>query len=268
MKISIVIAYYNRLNLLDFTLKTIKNSNYKNFEVVIVDDASDPNQNPELIIKKYNFDIKLITIKKEDKKHMNSCIPYNIGFKETTGDIIIIQNPECCHIGDIMLFIANNLKENQYFSFSCFNFPQSNYNHDLHQIYQNNENYQNVLQLLNNITQSYGNNIQTWYNHKIYRPEAFHFLSAIYKKDLDRLGGFDERYAYGSGYDDGELIERIKHINMDVIYIDIEKNNPFTIHQWHPKITSINNAINADKNRIIFNQHMKELGINKYHSHV
>ena len=103
-----------------------------------------------------------------------------------------------------------------------------------------------------------------WYNHPIYRPVAYHFLAAIMKKDLDELNGFDERYAYGCGYDDAELIQRIKHNGMDIIIYPYE-NNPFIIHQYHDKLTQFKNMKNKDINRHIFNKHMDECGINKFY---
>ena len=96
-KISIVMAYYNRKEQLLFTLKTINDSHHKNIEVIIIDDASDESNRLENIIHNYPFYINLIRIEPTDKKHVNSCIPYNIGFKNITGDIVIIQNPEVCH---------------------------------------------------------------------------------------------------------------------------------------------------------------------------
>ena len=40
----------------------------------------------------------------------NPCIPYNIGIKAASGDIIVLQ-PEVMHIGDCLSFINDNLNE-------------------------------------------------------------------------------------------------------------------------------------------------------------
>ena len=132
-KISIVMAYYNRREQLLFTLKTIRNSQYTNFEIIIVNDASDKDQEIDDIPNLYNLDIKIINIRKEDKSWVNPCIAYNIGFKHATGDIILIQNPEVCHIGDCLTFTNNNLKRNDWLSFNCYgldNFEENKYIHD------------------------------------------------------------------------------------------------------------------------------------------
>ena len=68
-----------------------------------------------------------------------------------------------------------------------------------------------------------------WYNHSKYRPAAYHFLSAITKKNMLSLNGFDERYSNGIGFDDDEFLHRIKLMGLEIKIID----EPFAVHQWH-----------------------------------
>lgn len=257
-KISIVMAYYNRRNQVIFTLKTINNSQHKNIEVIIVDDASDKEHQLDDIVKNYDF-IKYIKIDKKDKNYINPCVVYNIGFREATGEIVIFQNPECCHIGDVIKYVNDNMKANQYFNFTCANLYDNNLNNTLYDLYKDNDSKNEVLDFINKLPSHMGNSI-LWYNHPVYRPSGFHFLSAIYKSELDKLGGFDERYAQGSCYDDAELIERIKLNNLDFRIIDANIS-PFVIHLWHEKSKVLNNMSLVNKNRLIFNEHMKELGV-------
>ena len=105
MKISIVTSYFNRKKLLINTLKSIKQTEFKNFEFIIVDDASNNDNKIDDLVYDFPF-IKLIRIEPEDKWYINPCIPFNIGFKNITGDIVIIQNPECFHTSDIISFVA------------------------------------------------------------------------------------------------------------------------------------------------------------------
>ena len=67
-----------------------------------------------------------------------------------------------------------------------------------------------------------------WYNHSKHNPCALHFCTAITKKDLEKLGGFDERYAGGIGYDDLDFINRVRG-RLKVKMID----SPFAVHQAH-----------------------------------
>jgi hypothetical protein len=98
-----------------------------------------------------------------------------------------------------------------------------------------------------------------WYNHSIYRPAAYHFVSAITKKNMDKLNGFDERYSNGIGFDDDEFLYRIKLLGLDVQIHD----EPFVIHQWHysennffAKSENVGEAIT--KNQNLFNNVTKK----------
>jgi len=77
-KVSIVMGYYNRKTQTLNTLKDFeKYSDKYNFEVIIVDDASNKENELDNIIKNYNIDIKLLKITTEEKEsRMLSCWRY------------------------------------------------------------------------------------------------------------------------------------------------------------------------------------------------
>jgi glycosyltransferase involved in cell wall biosynthesis len=225
--ISVVMAHYNRINLLRHTLKTICNTKSKDFEIIIVDDFSDTQHNlssiksefPQLKINLINMSDVVAT-----KTYVSPCVPYNVGFRASRGDKIIIQNPECCHVGDVISYAENNLNDNNYLSYHCWSCDRPD------------------LNLLHT-----GRSIQIdkpqptkakWYNHKDHRPVAFHFASAITRKNLIELNGFDERYALGFNYDDTEFLQRIKNKNLKIDFVA----DPFVIHQYHGKM--FNNPLN------------------------
>ena len=56
-----------------------------------------------------------------------------------------------------------------------------------------------------------------WYNHSIHSPRHLHFTTAISKKALKELRGFDERYEFGMDYDDNEFIFRIKFTKIKLL---------------------------------------------------
>lgn len=227
--ISIVMAYYNRLPQLEHTLKTFENSSCNNFEVIVVDDYSFKDQSIDNLPHKYPS-LNLQIVKMQDishkKTYVGPSIPYNVGFRRSKGDKIIIQNPECCHIGDVISYVEKNLSENTYLSFHCW----ASGKREVEQIHKTN---------FLDINSSNGR----WYNHSIHRPASYHFTTAITRKDLIDLNGFDERYAQGFNFDDDELIERIKKKGLEIKFVE----DPWVIHQYHGK--GFNNPLNPVSNQ-------------------
>lgn len=240
--ISIVSAYYNRKDLLINTLESLKNSEVKDYEYIVVDDVSSTEHRIEDLQILYP-NLKVIRINKEDKWWNNPCVPFNIGFKEIKGDIVMIQNPECKHIGDVMKE-ALKITDNEYFSFACYSLDEdTTYN-------------KKPFEILNIAASRDGQ--LSWYNHSLYRPKGYHFCSVITKKNLEFLNGFDERYAYGLAYDDDEFIFRINKKGIQVKIIDY----PFVAHQWHQSVNyshlDATNLIQKNRNLLI-NHTMKNL---------
>lgn len=184
MKISIAFHYYNRKNLLLNTLNTIVQSSFKDIEIIIVDDASDvEHQIFDLPSIFKQFDFKIFAFKKEEKWWTCPVIPANKSIAMCTGDVIVIQNPECMHIGDVLSDINNRIKKNDYLVYAT----KTN---------------------------------DKWYQHSIHSNRCLNFCVACLKEDLLDLGGFDERYAYGIWYGDDDLILRVRRKNMNIISID------------------------------------------------
>jgi len=223
--ISIVTAYYNRKRLFVRTLQSISlNYGKIDFEVIVVDDGSDDNERLEDLQKDFPF-LRVIRLEKENKWYSNPCIPFNIGFEEAIGDKIIIQNPECYHFGDILQYVNENLKENHYLSFGCFSLDKKNTDDDL--LFFDRENISSIIEENSYVVKTDGG--LGWYNHSQHRPGAYHFCTALMTSDLVDLGGFDSRYSNGFGYDDDDLIFRIRQKGMKIKFL----NNIVAIHQNH-----------------------------------
>ena len=229
--ISIVCTYHNRKSQFIATLNTIKfqieNSDLEDVEVICVNHNSGEENNIDVLSKDFNF-LKVINLNTDTK---NPCIPYNVGFSNTVGDKIIIQNAECCHIGNIIQKTSERLNEDNYLSFACYSTDLSTSN------------------LIKSITSSYNEGLveaiknkvyslpqrgpvflgNSWYNHSRFSPRNLHFTTAITKNNLDRLKGFDERYANGMDYDDDDFIMRVNRLNLEIVNID----DPFSVHLYH-----------------------------------
>lgn len=228
-------THYNRKNLLYRTLCSISRIYYGNYdyEVIIVDDASTQDDISDFS----SFpNTKIIKITQEEKgTRLNPSVPYNIGFQNSKGDKIIIQNSENIHLFDILEYTEKNLTNNNYLSFACYKLTKSS-TENLNLIDWVNDNFTvKVLDLINPINNiSMGDDVTNgWYNHSIYRPHAYHFMNSITRKNLvENLKGFDERFAEGTSFDDDELVFRIKLLGLRIDFVD----DLFCIHQYHDSV--------------------------------
>ena len=217
--ISVVMGYVNRYAQLNRTLKSMQDSACKDFEVIVVNDRCTKTPLVDNLINEYP-DIKIRILQMSDyeyKGYHNPCVVYNVGFSEAQGDKIIIQNPECMHLGDVLSYTEQNLTDENYLSFHCYaGSPQDMKTLDRGEI----------IKYKNNPVSRGG----CWYNHEMHRPKNFHFTTAISRKNLAKLNGFDERFAVGYACDDGEFAFRVKNL-LPVKYVA----SPMVIHQYHAK---------------------------------
>ncbi len=86
--VSIIILNYNAGKLLLDCVESVKNSNYSNIEIIVVDNIS--SDNSQIRCKEKYQGIKLI----QNKKNFGYCGGNNIGIKEANGDFITILNPD------------------------------------------------------------------------------------------------------------------------------------------------------------------------------
>jgi GT2 family glycosyltransferase len=221
-------TYKDRKDQLIQTLKSIKKSVVKDYEIIIVDDASNDDQRIEDLVDDYN--INLIRIDQDKKTWTNPCIPYNMAFNEAKGDKIIIQNSECAHIGDVLSVVEDNLVDNMYINFGCLSYPENLTKKLAREDYFETKDGSDIKTISSGIHQAAtGAGQLAWYNHSMYNARVLHFCSAITKSDLDKSGGFDERFVDGYNFDDNEFIWRLNERDMKIIIV----NDPFVIHQWH-----------------------------------
>jgi glycosyltransferase involved in cell wall biosynthesis len=222
--ISIVTGYYNRKNLFYETLLSITRSKYKDIELIAVDDGSSPEHRLEDLVEEFPF-LKIIRLEKENKWYVNSCVPLNIGIREAKGDIVLLQNPECLHVHDVLTYVSENINDSNYIALSAYGLDPITTS--LLPEYRN----EYIVDLLKSMIQRpyTGGSAPGWYNHSIYRRVYYHFCSAMTKNNIMKLRGFDERYAPGIGYDDDELIVRIRRLGLKLTIED----KISVMHQYH-----------------------------------
>ncbi len=230
--ISVVMTYYERQFQLTKTLLSFNNSKAK-FEVIIVDD----NSKEDIILPEINYQCKVIKL--TNKSWTNPEPVYNTGISAAKGNIIVLQNAECYHIGDV-LKTAETVTDNEYISFSCFSLSkESTFNNKLP---------------INNIGASKDGQ-DAWYNHPVYRPVFYDFCSAITTKNLIKLNGYDERFSFGCGYGDDYLLARIRILGLKIIPVQ----SPFVVHQWHyDSMVPENKGALILKNKELYQQLLRE----------
>ncbi len=224
MKLSIVMAYFDRRQLLINTLKSIEyySKGYP-VELIIVDDSSNEEINDiqELFP---DLDITLIVIKKENKTWNNPCIAFNEGFNYVSGDVVMITCPECVHVGSIIEYTFDNFKDDDYLAFSTYagdvalNEFFSGFSWDI-------ENPEEKIR------QAIGPDFKNgWHSHSTpFFYTLIPFCGVISQWNLLRLSGYDERFIDGWGCADYDLTDRIKNLGLKTHIID----DPFCVHQHH-----------------------------------
>ncbi|HBE42009.1 MAG TPA: hypothetical protein DDW27_12545 [Bacteroidales bacterium] len=247
-RISIVMTFYQRQYQLNKTLLSIAKSNHKDFEVIIVDDCS----TDDIILPEVPF--KVTVIKIQDKQWTNPEPAYNTGIIEalkSNPDIIILQNAENYHEGDVLSY-AERVNDKSYISFGCYSLGESETfsDHDIMSV------------IAQNDRTAVENGQNAWYNHPVHRPIGYDFCSAITARNLRKLNGYDERFSNGYAYGDDNLLSRVKKMGLK---IEITAS-PFVVHQWHYSRQQLQNQEElAERNRNLFLELDKETNIRAKH---
>jgi GT2 family glycosyltransferase len=236
-------AYHARKAQLIKTLESFRQyeTDKYDFCVVVVNDSDE-----ELSLATYPFEV--IIRKTENKTWSNPAPAFNFGFNialERKPDIIIIQNPECYHNGDILGY-AKKVTDETYLSFACYS--------------------QGEGEAIGSVIYNRGATFDgesAWYNHPVYRPVYYHFCSAITAKNLIKINGFDERFADGVGYDDNYLVHQIQCLGLHIELV----TDPIVIHQWHARTQhKTDEATLFYRNRDIFDQLSKNCNYKALHA--
>lgn len=222
-KIVIVMPYFDRQYQLDKTLSTIAQSKHKNFSVVIVDDGS-----PEKIVLSEAYSFPIIKIRLE-KKCWTNCSPiWNFGFNaalELEPDAILLQSAEIYHVGDVLTHIDQNLTDDNYLAYGCFQIDKETTFKE-HDIMALSKACDYKVTTGNN-----GNGQTAWWNHSVYGRLPQYWGCAITAKNLIKINGIDERFADGYAIEDGYFVWQVEKLGLNIEIIDY----PFVVHQWHSR---------------------------------
>lgn len=215
-RIAVIMSYINREWQLRRTLESMARSEVRDFHVIIANDGEEP-----LLLPEYE-NVHVIDVK--NKTWINQLPGYNMAIKYAMDnlepDIIMMQNPECYHVGDVLKYTSENVTDNNYLAFSAYSLDRDktfDTSADIHEVIRNN-NYK--------VKTDAGTG---WYNHPVHRPVYYEFCAAIATDNMRMLNGYDERMAYGIAYDDDYMVWRVRYLGLELSIVP----DPFVVHQWH-----------------------------------
>jgi len=165
MKISIIIPVYNSSITLNECLKSIFDSTYKNYEVIVVSDNSKDNSVD--IAKKYQTKIIELT------ENKGPAVARNIGAESSKGEILLFLDSDVIIKKDSLDLIIDKFEEKE------INAIQGIYSHEPNYKYLATQFYQSYL--------SY----YVWPENKKYASTLVTACFAIRKMIFDNLNGFD-----------------------------------------------------------------------------
>lgn len=218
--ISIVMTASNRSIQTYFTLKTIQNSSYKEVQIIIVDE-SDKDAITKEELNKYPFYIDFISINTLKKNWINPLVNYNIGFKYIKGSLVIIQNAEVCHIGDVLAFLGKEMVKDNYYICDVKASKSLKTNNI---IYKSDTNTIDIYNLKNIF--------KKWYQCRTNKRDL-HFLTGMTIDTFNKVKNFSYDYTLGVNYDDDDFLMKIKSKNIQIINLFHDEYYFGGIHLFH-----------------------------------
>ena len=208
--VSVIILNYNAGKLLSECIESVLETDYENFEVIIVDNASKDNS-VNICKEKFNS-VKII----ENEKNLGYCEGNNVGIRKAKGEYVVILNPDTIVEKNWLTELVNG-----YNTFGDGIYQPRFLTTDNHKILQGTG---NMIQLFGfGFARNKGDVDEGQYD----KPEQIGYASGTClftsKKILDRLGMFDSfLFAY---HDDLDLcwraaLEKIKsyYIPSSIVY--------------------------------------------------
>jgi len=205
MQYSIILPYYNRSVQLRETLLSFVNfyKDRKDYEVIIIEDdkqTSEMTLDLFALIDEFSVNIPIKHLRSMAKNAHNPATAYNEGVFLSSGEHIILTSPECRH--DVNLLSEFDLElevePDGYIICACKALKQNGKMH-------------------------------MWYQHSIERNKRYHFCSLISRKNYLKVGGFNEIYTPGWGFDDDSFLRKIIQLGIPIS----ERDDLLVTHLWH-----------------------------------
>lgn len=223
VKISIVMAAYDRPHLLRYGLTSLhKEAKEIGAEIVVVNDFKDNDGTREVCEEFPDLNIKYFfsgtrNINRISPMPRNPCVPNNIAFKKSTGDIIFLTCPEIFHFMDesIRPFIDVLLVRKNVMAIP-------------------NGLYMDEDAKMIEYFKTKGTEKQPAYEFCSYNIRQhldlveMPFFMGIWREHFEEIGGYDEDFELGYAGEDNDLVNRFKLKGLTYAKLDIPM-----CHLWH-----------------------------------
>jgi GT2 family glycosyltransferase len=131
----------------------------------------------------------LIVALPEKDAALNPCVPLNRGVLASTGEYVVLTNPEVVHRAPILQAMADELwvlGEKGYVAAACWSEKTKLW-----------------------FCHSQGPKPEAMGRAKMPEGSGLHFCSMIFREFFDEIGGFSEEYRDGQGYEDNDFLWKL-----------------------------------------------------------
>ena len=233
IKYSFILPYYDRLNQLAATLVSFMSfyQDRKDIEIIIVGDEKMTSEEESDLFQLLStcgmeFPYKYIKYIDSEGSTFNPAPKFNEGVKHANGEFLVITNPECAHAVDVLSGFDSvfEVSKDIYVICGCMSLNKDGSDH-------------------------------MWYQHSKHRNKGYHFCSCLSYVNYKKIGGFNEEYKHGWGYDDDSFIARVKHSDLVILLRDDLR----VFHLYHEKIKPPKGKEKLQRNKNLFEQELEEL---------
>lgn len=223
MKYSIIMPYFDRLAQLERTLISFGHHYHSraDYEIIVIEDRKNADGLNEMLGRFIHLPLRWFRMQAEGDTYTPSSL-YNEGARIARGRYLVLTNPECLHLTDVLSGcdrILLNESDQVYIMCACRHGTRC------------------VIgpSGFESLTYRAG----PWYQHSREKNKLLNFCSIIPAALYHDIGGFDEAFDSGYAYADDDFRDRVMAVARRVVVSD----DLVVLHQEHRKFnTYVNSA--------------------------
>jgi GT2 family glycosyltransferase len=218
----------------------------KDVQLVIVEDIKNyrdkQKHNALLEVLKHAPENMRLTLLLDDSESFNPARKFNMGVADLVNcEYIVITNPECMHLTDVLAGFDDEFEKNKdaYVICGC-------------QSAKSNDEYTTSLD-------TFTYDMHKWYQHSEHNNRRLHFCTAIRRFNYMTIGGFDERFCEGLGYDDDDFRDTVTHAG----FAPVLRDDLLVLHCYHARthqrLPDYRKLV--ERNKTLYSEKTKERGL-------